>query len=293
MYDPNFPEAASIQPRSSTLDVASGTLKRVQEMLEKERTELESRKAGDGKPPYRRNSARATAWSEASPQVATIKTIDGYLGEPKIVYSMDRERRVFEASAPRAEMVVAEFDPNLAIYVPRNDTVSRGYIFGLPNRDSGRDAPFEIIHPISKVIKTLDQREAKSLAAVIDLVGFAPLEAKVPKDAHLKSGAKGVLFDPESGHIVVVREFDDFTGFGMHTKPDETAVGPLGGPLKLDGGMPAGPGMGGPGMGGPGMGGPGFGGPGFGGPGAGAGGPGFSGTGGAGAGGSGNTGSAN
>ncbi|MFN9911359.1 MAG: hypothetical protein ACK53L_02175, partial [Pirellulaceae bacterium] len=31
MYDPNFPQAASLQPRSSALDVGSGTLKRVQE----------------------------------------------------------------------------------------------------------------------------------------------------------------------------------------------------------------------------------------------------------------------
>jgi hypothetical protein len=275
MYDPNFPEAASIQPRSSLLDVESGTLKRVQDLLEKERTELESRKRGAGSPPYSRNASRQTAWSEASPPVSTVRTQEGYLGEPKMVYSFDRERKPYEASTPRADMLIAEWDSAKTLFIPRKEQVVRGYVFGGPNREGGREAPFEVIHPITKVIKNLDSRESKGLVAVIDVGGFLPLESKVPKDPHLKSGADAVAFDPVANRLIIMREFDDFSGYGMHTEPDKPAIGPLGGPLKLE--MPgAGGGLGGPGgglMGGPGMGGRSGGGPGVGGgPGAGAGG---------------------
>jgi len=284
MYDPNFPEAASIQPRSSSLDVASGTLKRVQELLEKERKALESlsKEKEEGKTPYKRNSFRPTAWSEPSAPVSTVRSAEGYLGEPKIVYSTDKEQRLYETSPPRAEAVMIDWDPTNAIFIPRQDTVSRGYVFGLPNREGGKEAPIEIIHPISKVIKNLDDPKIKNLTAVIDLVGFANLENKIPKDPHLKSGGRGVAFDPESNRIIVLREFDDFGGFGMHTAPEKAAVGPLGGPLKtaavagpgggFGGGMD---GFGGSGLGGPnGVGPSGLGGPGgaIGGPGAGGGG---------------------
>ncbi len=276
MYDPNFPEAASIQPRSSLLDVASGTLKRVQELLDKEQKEVAVHRAGDSKTPFQRKSSRATAWSEASPPISTIRVMEGYLGEPKMVYSYDRDSKPYEASSPRADMLVTEWDAVNAIFIPRKDQVVRGYVFGLPNRDAGREAPFEIIHPISKLIKNLDQRETKELATVIDLDGYLPLESKVPKDPNLKSGSAACVFDPISSRLIVMREFDDFTGYGMHHEPDKTAVGPLGGPLRLDGG---GTGYGGAAGGG---GGPGFGGSGGGGR---TGGPGFGGAGGGGGGG--------
>jgi hypothetical protein len=280
MYDPNFPEAASIQPRSSSLDVASGTLKRVQELLEKERKALESSSKEEGKTPYKRNSFRPTAWSEPSAPVSTVRSAEGYLGEPKIVYSTDKEQRLYETSPPRAEAVMVDWDPTNAIFIPRQDTVSRGYVFGLPNREGGKETPIEIIHPISKVIKNLDDPKIKNLTAVIDLVGFANLENKIPKDPHLKSGGRGVAFDPESNRIIVLREFDDFGGFGMHTAPEKAAVGPLGGPLKTAAGAGPGGGLGGPGGGMEGFGGPGLGGPngvgpsGLGGPGGAIGGPG-------------------
>jgi hypothetical protein len=234
MYDPNFPEAASIQPRSSTLDIESGTLKRVQDQLEKERKEMEGAKPGDGKAAYKRNSSRTTAWSEASPAISTVKTTDAYLGEPKMVYSMDRDQKLYEASTPRTEMVVSEWDAVRAIFVPRQDTVTRGYVFGLPNRDGGKEVPFEIIHPITKAIKLLEDPTTRGLATVIDISGYWQLENKVPKDAHLKSGAEAVAYDPEANRIVVMREFDDFTGYGRNTEADKPAIGPLGGPLKLD-----------------------------------------------------------
>ena len=127
----------------------------------------------------------------------------------------------------------------------------------------------------TKVIKAVEKQNGKILLTVIDMHGMQPLEMKVPKDSALKSGADSVAFDPDSGRIVVLREFDDFTGYGMFTQPDKPAVGPLGGVLRNEGGA-GGPGMGGGGFGGgmdPGAGGFGGGiGGGIGGPGA-AGGP--------------------
>lgn len=260
MYDPNFPEAAGIQPRSSALDTASGTLKRVQDLLDKERKDIEASKAaGDSKEskdkPYRRVASRKTDWSVASAAIATKRSVDTYMGEVNLSYSADREKRLFESNPPKAEMVLAEYDPKMAVFIPRKDNAVRGYVFGLPNRDAGKEVPLEIIHPITKLIKNLEKRESKSLAAVIDIDGMVALEMKVPKDAHLKSGGEAVAFDPESGRIIVMREFDDFTGYGMHTAPDKTAVGPLGGPMKVEtssamSGMGGGPGFGGTGGGG-------------------------------------------
>jgi hypothetical protein len=264
MYDPNFPDAASIQPPSSMLDVASGTLKRVQELLEKERVAQQAEKAEkkeEGKTPYKRNSFRPSAWSEPSPAVSTVRTSESYLGEPRIIYSTDKEQRLYEASPPKAEVLVADWDAASAIFLPRHDVVSRGYVFGaIKGEAAGKENPMEIIHPITKVIKSLADPKVKNLNTVIDLTGYSNLEAKSSKDLFLKSGARGAVFDPEAGRIIVLREFDDFGGYGMHFAPDKPAIGPLGGPLKLDGGGASG-GMGGfGGPGGGGLGGPGPGG---------------------------------
>jgi hypothetical protein len=275
MYDPNFPEAASIQPRSAVLDSASGTLKRVQDLLVKERQDREAfkpEKDKDGKETYfKRNSSRKTAWSEPSELVSTKRIAEAYMGDLSIAYAPDSQRRLFEASAPKSEVVFAEYDPKLASYIPRKESVNRGHVFGQPIKDQGKEVPLELIHPVSKLIKAVEKQGGKVLLTMIDMHGMQPLEMKVPKDSGLRSGADSVAFDPESGRIVVLREFDDFTGYGMFTQPDKPAVGPLGGTLRNDGAA-VGPGMGG-GFGGgmePGSGGPGP--SGLGGPGA-AGGP--------------------
>jgi uncharacterized membrane protein YgcG len=290
MYDPNFPEAAGIQPRSSLLDLASGTLKRVQDLADKERKDIEAFKAAaeakdkDKKDAtataYRRSSSRKTEWSAPTPPIATKRVAEAYLGETNLTYSVDREKRLFESNAPRAEMVVTDYDAKMAVAIPRKDSASRGYVFGLPNRDGGKEIPLEIIHPIIKIIKNLEKRESKSLCTVIDIHGMVPLEMKIAKDAFLKTGGEALAFDPESGRIVVMREFDDFTGFGMNTQPDKTAVGPLGGPMKVETSMAMGGGGGG--AGGPGFGGASAGGgskPSFGGSGGGGGGGGNNGAG--------------
>jgi hypothetical protein len=193
--------------------------------------------------------------------VSTVRTSESYLGEPRIIYSTDKEQRLYEASPPKAEVLVADWDAASAIFLPRHDVVSRGYVFGaIKGEAAGKENPMEIIHPITKVIKSLADPKVKNLNTVIDLTGYSNLEAKSSKDLFLKSGARGAVFDPEAGRIIVLREFDDFGGYGMHFAPDKPAIGPLGGPLKLDGGGASG-GMGGfGGPGGGGLGGPGPGG---------------------------------
>ena len=294
MHDPNFPESASIQPRSAALDSASGTLSRVQDLLVKERQDREAfkpEKDKDGRETfYKRNSSRKTAWSDPSGPVSTKRLAEAYMSELSVAYAPDAQRRLFEASAPKAEVVFAEYDPKLASYLPRKESVGRGHVFGQQLKEQGKDLPIEVIHPITKQLKAIEKREGKILLTVIDMHGMQPLEMKLPRDPSLKSGADSVAFDPDSGRIVVLREFDDFTGFGMFTQPDKPAIGPLGGGLRNDGGGAAGPGGMGGGLGGPGgpgglggLGGLGGGGPGLlggpgGGPGlggAGAGGPGL------------------
>ncbi|MCY3006109.1 MAG: hypothetical protein NTV29_09030 [Planctomycetota bacterium] len=297
MYDPNFPESGSIQPRSAVLDSATGTLRRVQDLLGKERQDRQAfkpEKDKDGRETYyKRNSARKAAWSEPSGPVSTKRQAEAYLGELNVAYAPDAQRRLFEASAPRAEMVFADYDPKLASYLARKETTSRGHVFGQQLKEQGKEVALELIHPVTKLIKTVEKREGKTLLAVIDMHGMQPLEMKVPKDSGLKTGADSVAFDPDSGRIVVLREFDDFNGYGMFTQPDKPAVGPLGGSLRSDGGSAGegpggmgggmggigglgglgglGSGPGGPGLSGSGPGGPGLGGAGAGGPGLGAG----------------------
>jgi hypothetical protein len=264
MHDPNFPEFAGIQPRSSLMDMASGALKRVQELLEKERKDQEvSKAAAEAKEKdkdkkdaplvaYRRSSSRKTEWSAPSPPISTKRVAESFMGEVNLTYSSDRDKKTFESNPPRAEMVFADYDPKMSIYIPRKDMATRGYVFGLPNRDAGKEIPLEIIHPISKIIKAVEKRDVRTLCSVIDIHGMVPLEMKVAKDPNLKSGGDAVAFDPDSGRIIVMREFDDFTGYGMHTQPDKTAVGPLGGPLKVEtvSAMGGGAGSGMPGLGG-------------------------------------------
>jgi hypothetical protein len=250
MVDPNFPAAASIQPRSVLLDSASGALKRVQDLLEQERKDREAFKPEedkDGKKTvFKRKSARKTGWSEPSDPISTQRVAEAYMGEMAVAYAPDAQRKPFEVSAPKAEMVFAEYDPKIASFLPRKDGAVRGYVFGLPNREGGKEQPLELIHPISKLIKAVDKRESKGLATVIDMHGMLPLENKPTRDPFLKTGGEGIALDPETGRIIVLREFDDFTNYAMYTTPDKQAVGPLGGPLRLDGGGGA-PGMGGPG----------------------------------------------
>ena len=70
------------------------------------------------------------------------------------------------------------------------------------------------------------------------------------------TGGEVVSFDAATGQLVVSREFEDFTDFNMAVKPDQPAVGPLGGGMgNIGSGAMGGDGYGGGMMGGDGYGG--------------------------------------
>lgn len=267
MHDPNYPELAAIQPRSSTLN--STTLRRVQELMEKDA------KAGkDGK----RSSGRQTDWSAPSDPIATVKPASVFMAEPAITYAPTKDGGFYEASVATAEMVFADWDQSKAVFVPRKDKAERGWVFGALRKDKqGKDAYPEIINPITKGIKIFKDAAAANLVTVIDIHGLNKLSMDSAKDP-LRSGGEAVAYDPQSKQLVISREFDDFTLYNMHAEPSKPAVGPLGGGLKIPTGSVSMGGMGG-GGGAPGFGGGAAGGgsrPGFGGAGGGGGGGGGS-----------------
>ena len=151
--------------------------------------------------------------------------------------------------------------------VPVKGAVERGSVFAL------KKGGVEIIHPITKVLKVLKDPAPAGLVAVVDIRGSVPLKMGSASKDPIKTGGDLVTFDAQTGQIVVSREFDDFTEFNMFAQPDQPAVGPLGGGLKISSGATApGGGMMGPAGGGGRTGGPGAAGPGAAGPGAGTGG---------------------
>lgn len=239
MHDPNYPELAAIQPRSSTL--SSPTLRRVQELMEKDA------KAGkDGK----RSSGRQTEWSAPSDPIATVKPASVFMSEPAITYAPAKDGNYYEASPATAEMVFADWDQSKAVFVPRKDKAERGWVFGALRKDKqGKDAYPEIINPITKGIKIFKDAAAANLVTVIDIHGLTKLSMDTAKDP-LRSGGEAVAYDPQSKQLVISREFDDFTPYNMHAEPSKPAVGPLGGGLKVAAGSVNMGGMGGLGGGG-------------------------------------------
>lgn len=253
MYDPNFPSVKAAQPKSNTLKAA--TLARVQSLIadeSKKPDENAVKDASKGTTTPKRISKRETDWSASSEPVSIVS--------PERLFASDK-----------TDCMVSEFDPSLSVYVPLASPaergVERGFVFGTIRKERGKEIPFEIISPAGKIIKAYKDFKPKSMVTVVSTAGQNPLKAATARDP-LKTGTEIVGFDPNSGQLLVGREFDDFGGYHMYQTPDSPAVGPLGGGLKFDSsgsgagsgtGMGSGPGMGGPGMGGVGMGGAGMG----------------------------------
>ena len=253
MYDPNFPEYSAFQPKTDTLK--SDAVKRVQILLANEPKEPKITSSTTGtatvKPPVKRVSKRETEWSLPSPAVSAIK--------PPAVFAG------FETAQPKVEAVVVEFDKPKAVYVPLKYPVEPGVVLGAMRKEKGKEVSPEIIHPTGapvKAIKSLKDYKSSSMVTVVSVSNKTKLETQLPTQKEkepLTTGYEVVSFDPFTGQLIVSREFDDFTGFNMFSQPDKPAVGPLGGGLKVEGGMGGMGGMGGydsGGLGGEGSGGP-------------------------------------
>ena len=255
MYDSNHPEWASFKPAASTL--SNDALKRVQALeLEEGKEVPKTTDAASG--PAKRVCQRESSWSDPTKPILILKPAAVFMAK-------DKENK----SEYAFESVFVDFEKERAIDVPRKESVEAGLVFGTSKLSKGKEVPVEIIHPIKKVIKALKDFRSSNLVTIVSFEKPAPLQMGSARDL-LKAGAEMVSFDPLTGQIVVSREFDNYTNFHLHTQPDGSPVGPLGGGLAIggsaafggEGGMSGGDGMG-MGMGGPGMGGPGMSGPGM------------------------------
>jgi len=250
MYDPNYPEYVVFQPRSNTLK--PDAVSRVQKLLAKEPKEAKpsSDQVASMKPPVKRTSKRETEWSAPSDIVFTSKPPAVHVG-----YS--------ETTPPKPELVVVELERNRAVYVPAKYSIEAGNVMAAFKKEKGREAP-EIVHPVSKIIKILKDYlpgvkdyVASYAVTLVDSRGLQSLKATAGGKDLIKTGIEIVTYDSGTGQLMISREFDDFTNFNLHTRPDQLPVGPLGGGLKVDTGSAYG---GGGGYGGAEGGGGGFGG---------------------------------
>jgi hypothetical protein len=235
MYDSNFPEYNVFQPRSNTLK--TDAVLRVQKLLAQHEPKEVRPRPNDpasqmARPPVRRPSKRESPWSEPSDPVTTMLPPPVFAG-------------FGEGTKLTPELVVAEFDRDFALYVPNKYNFELGAVMGSFKKEKGKDAP-EVVLPTIKVIKSFKTPKETQMPKIneyapgyritaIDARGYTNLGYSNSKDS-LRSGMELVTYDTGTGQLIVSREFEDFTGFNMHTKPDAPAVGPLGGGLKSDGG---------------------------------------------------------
>jgi hypothetical protein len=224
MYDSNFPEWVSLQPKPSTL--AKEVMTRIQ-ALKDAKDVAAGNETTSSSGATKRKSRRETEWSQPSEPIATLKPAMIYSAEVKGNMSATDKNELYESAPLKAEAVFAEFEAKRALYIPIKNELERGAVFALKKGNA------EIIHPITKAIKVLKDAKASSLVAVIDVRGVVPLKMGNASRDPLKTGSEVVSFDTQTGQLVISREFDDYTNYHMYTQPDQTAVGPLGGGLKV------------------------------------------------------------
>ncbi len=212
-----------------------------------------------------------TKWSDPSAPVSLPSTARAYVGEvtPVRTAAGVDGTQVLQSDVSGSVVPVVWNDVR-AIDVAKEVKAYRGSVLNTK-------PPFDILDPVTLVVKLLKDFELNSQYLVVDMRGGDDL----PGDRKNKVTSIGeyMLMD-DQGNLVVHNELDDYENFRRFTLEDEVKVGGMGGGSFGPGGGSGGgyPGMGGsggelgpgaPGMGGPGMGAPGMGGPGMGGPGAG------------------------
>jgi hypothetical protein len=250
MYDPNFPEYEIIAPKTINLD--KDAVDRVQDLKLAVKPDPDNFN--------KRKSERFTDWSAPSDVVTTIMpaaVYAGTLGKPALAPWGEGE--FYETQPTKTELVL---NARLRSYFPsfalkEKEAVTRGYVFTTGQKTS---LGHEFVHPVLPVVKVLKKVNPKepevkleslitTQVAVLDVSGGYPLKMLTAKDGG--TGGEVVSFDAATGQLVVSREFEDFTDFNMAVKPDQPAVGPLGGGMGNTGaGAMGGDGYGMGGMGG-------------------------------------------
>jgi hypothetical protein len=252
MYDPNFPEYELIAPK--TINLNKEAVDRVQDLKLSVKPDPDNFN--------KRKSERFTDWSAPSDVVTTVMpaaVYAGALGKPSLAPLADGE--FYETLPTKTELVLyarlKSYFPSFAL--KEKDAVTRGYVFTTGQKTS---LGHEFVHPVLPVLKVLkktkpnpNEPELKleslinTQVAVLDVSGGYPLKMLTAKDGG--TGGEIVSFDAATGQLVVSREFEDFTDFNMAVKPDQPAVGPLGGGMgNIGAGSTGGDGYGGMGSGG-------------------------------------------
>ncbi len=254
MYDPNFPEYEMISPKN--INLKPDALARVQDLKTKELPDKENFN--------KRKSGRITDWSIPSEIVTAAPTATVFAkGAEKPSFIVGPDGEYFESTPLRSEVVLADRNRSIYFSIKDKDPVNRGHVFHIDNAKINKDG-IEFVDPVNKVLKLTKPIDKKQPAiqlklpsvqvTVVDILGGYPLKMNTSKDL-LPAGTEVVSFDASTGQLIISREYEDYTDFGMIAAPDKPAIGPLGGgggSAAAAGGM--GPGMGAGGMGSGGMG---------------------------------------
>ena len=229
MYDPNFPEYEIIAPK--TINLNKEAVDRVQDLKLSVKPDPDNFN--------KRKSERFTDWSAPSDVVTTVMpaaVYAGALGKPALAPWGEGE--FYETQPTKTELVLSarlkSYFPSFAL--KEKDGVTRGYVFTTAQKSSSLG--HEFVHPVLPILKVLKKVNPKdpevkleslltTQVAVLDVSGGYPLKMLTAKDGG--TGGEVVSFDAATGQLVVSREFEDFTDFNMAAKPDQPAVGPLGG----------------------------------------------------------------
>ncbi len=215
-------------------------------------------------PPVRRtlseNVLKRLAAQEADEKLKNQTWIETEWSEPTEPVTIPNPTRVFAGSVEPARMAIGVDDSlvqqsevegrivpvawndKLAIDVSVEESVARGSVLNVKK-------DFEVLDPISLVIKLLKDYELQSNYLVVDMSGGEDLPGD--RKSRVTSPGEFVVLD-DQGNLIVKNELDDYEQHRRFTLADENK--PLQSSMGGYGGS-GGPGMGG--SGGPGMGGPG------------------------------------
>lgn len=237
MYDPNFPEYEAMAPKS--IQLKPEALSRVQDLRQSIQPDSRTQK---------RLSARPSDWSAPSDVLVAITPTPVYAGEfdsKAVAYTRVQGTGEFVPSKnPKWNMVILNRIGFVGFPLHEKEAVGRGHVFygnDRPNKEG-----VEFVNPASKLIKIPKEKRKTPrppiatpptiVVSVVDVGGGVPLASASNRD-DLRTGGEIVSFDASTGQLVVSREFDDYTNFNRIAKPDENAVGPLGGALTGGSGM--------------------------------------------------------
>jgi hypothetical protein len=184
-----------------------------------------------------------TEWSEPTEPVSIpspSRVFAGSVSSPRMSGGVDNT--LVQQSEVEGEIVPVVWNEKLAIDVSKAMKVSRGAVLNAKD-------DFEVLDPISLVLKVLKEYPLRSNYLVADMMGGEDLPGD--RESRVSSAGEFAIFD-DNGNLVVHNELDDYERYRRFTFADE--VKPMTSDYGSEGDYGSGSGMpgSGPGMG-PGM----------------------------------------